>query len=209
MPKPKPSVVISVFEDRLSAERALAELRRAGFDEEQVGLVMRDAKSPKPRRAAGRKPSKAEEGMTNGAIAGGLLGSVGAVGAVVAGLIPGVGPLLSVGLLASVLSGAAAGLAAGSVVGALVGLGVPEDEARHYESEVKAGRVLVTVRGGRRNGRAVALLRQAGGCDFDPEKAKKVYPAALEAAEPPAATRKLKPARRVLRSGVAPAAGLG
>ena len=43
------------------------------------------------------------------------------------------------------LSGAAAGAAAGGLTGALVGLGVPEYEAKQYESKLKGGNILISV----------------------------------------------------------------
>jgi hypothetical protein len=93
--------------------------------------------------------NKAGEGAAVGAIAGGLGG--GAV-ALALGMIPGVGPVLSLGttLAATMFGiGAAAGGATGGIVGALIGMDIPEEEARFYEKELKAGRVLVGVQSDR------------------------------------------------------------
>ena len=43
------------------------------------------------------------------------------------------------------LSGAAVGTVVGGIAGALIGMGVPEFEARRYESKVKEGNILVSV----------------------------------------------------------------
>jgi uncharacterized membrane protein len=43
------------------------------------------------------------------------------------------------------LSGVAAGATAGGVVGALVGLGIPEYEAKTYETRIKNGGYLIAV----------------------------------------------------------------
>jgi uncharacterized membrane protein len=43
------------------------------------------------------------------------------------------------------LSGAAAGATAGGLTGALIGLGIPEYEAKQYESKVKGGNILISV----------------------------------------------------------------
>ncbi len=43
------------------------------------------------------------------------------------------------------LSGVAAGAATGGVVGALVGLGIPEYEAKTYETHIKNGGYLIAV----------------------------------------------------------------
>ena len=43
------------------------------------------------------------------------------------------------------LSGAAIGAAAGGLVGTLVGMGIPEYEAKRYESKIREGRILLSV----------------------------------------------------------------
>jgi hypothetical protein len=44
----------------------------------------------------------------------------------------------------------------------LAGLGVPEDEARHYDEEVRAGRFIVTVRHDGRRSDAWSVLSRHG-----------------------------------------------
>jgi len=71
--------------------------------------------------------------------------------AMAANVIPVIGPVLAVGPLAAALISAAGGAAAGGGAGALVGWGIPEEDAKYYEGEVKAGRYLVTVDAGDRS----------------------------------------------------------
>ena len=73
-----------------------------------------------------------------------LLAGVGALA------IPGVGPIIAGGALASTLAGAGIGAAAGGIIGALAGMGVPEEDARHFERGFQQGGVLVTVAAGGR-----------------------------------------------------------
>jgi hypothetical protein len=80
-----------------------------------------------------------------GAAAGAGIGALWALG-ISAGFLPFIGPVISGGLLAAVLASAAGGAATAGLVGALVGLGIPEEDANFYESELKAGRTIVTVR---------------------------------------------------------------
>ena len=61
----------------------------------------------------------------------GVLAGIGALA------IPGVGPIIAGGALASTLAGAGIGAAAGGLLGALVGLGIPEEEARYYETGLR------------------------------------------------------------------------
>jgi hypothetical protein len=52
--------------------------------------------------------------------------------------------LIAAGPLVAALSGAAAGAAVGGVTGGLIGLGIPEIEAKRYESKIKGGNILIS-----------------------------------------------------------------
>src|SRR3954452_8035381 len=133
------ATVIGVFEDRAQALRAVDDLRRSGFAEGQIGIVSREGGEVRAQMTADSAPSHWEEGAGLGAAAGALTGT-GLGLAVAAGLIPGVGPAIAGGTLAALLASAGTGAVVGTVLGALVGLGVPEEEAKYYESEVHSGR---------------------------------------------------------------------
>jgi hypothetical protein len=155
--------VVGVFTDRAAAQRAVSELRRAGFREDQIGVVGRsDSDAAAADEVSG---SKAGEGAAVGAAAGAGVGALWALG-IAAGVLPAIGPVIAGGLLASVLASAAGGAAAGGVIGALIGLGVPEEEARYYEGEFKAGRTLVTVKADGRSAEAESILRTCGAYDM-------------------------------------------
>lgn len=163
------STIAGMFHNRADAEAAIDALKDAGFSAADVGVAMRD------RTAQGQMVedtgTKAAEGATSGALGGGLLGGV--VGFLVglgALAIPGIGPVVAGGMLASAfglaggtaVAGAGIGAAAGGLVGALVGMGIPEEEARHFESGFRSGGTLVTVRGGARAMDAMAILESHG-----------------------------------------------
>lgn len=160
--------VIGVFDDRASARRAVDELRRMGFREDQIGAAHRadgtDLGTP-PFDEPPRDASKWEEGAATGVAAGLGIGALWALGIAV-GLLPGLGPVVAGGILGSLLASAAGGAAIGGIVGALVGLGLPENEARYYESEFLRGRTLVTVRGADRADQARDVLRRHGAYDI-------------------------------------------
>ena len=59
----------------------------------------------------------------------------------------------------------AAALTVGTIVGGLIGLGVPEDDASYYESEVHAGRYVVTVNAGNRVAEVKSLFARYQGYD--------------------------------------------
>ena len=102
----------------------------------------------------------APEGAAIGAATGATVLALGSLG-VTFGVIPVIGPILAVGPLAAALISAGAGAAGGGLIGALIGWGIPEEDARYYETEVRAGRYLVTVECGQRDD-ARDLLRRYG-----------------------------------------------
>jgi uncharacterized membrane protein len=59
--------------------------------------------------------------------------------------------------------GAGLGAATGGLIGALTSLGLSEDEARAYESDMRSGGTLVTVQAGDRADDAIRMLQQMGG----------------------------------------------
>jgi hypothetical protein len=147
----KRSTVVGVFPNAAEARDALDELRRLGFPDNQLGMLTRE------------QGSHWAEGAAIGAVAGGAVGAAGLAGAAAAGLmIPGLGPVFGAGLLLAALTGGGAGVVAGGIVGALVGLEIPEEHARFYESEVEAGRTLVTVEAGDRHDEAWTILKRFG-----------------------------------------------
>ena len=173
------STVAATFDDRDDAERAINALKDAGFSRDQIGVALRD------RTAQGKlvedTGTKAAEGAVSGALGGGLLGGIiGFLVGVGTLAIPGIGPVVAGGVLASALGGAGGtaaagagiGAVAGGLVGFLVGLGIPEEEARYFESGFRAGRTLVTVNAGAgRATEAVDILRAHGG-DIGPAAAR-------------------------------------
>ena len=175
------STVLGVFDTREQGHRAVEELRRAGFPDSHITMVMHhdedrkveitDMDAAKAAQVSGE--SKAGEGATIGAVAGGVGGGAWAAAiALIPGVIPGIGPVLSLGAMATSMFsigaavvgvGAAVGATGGGIVGGLIGADFPEDEARFYERELKAGRVLVGVSAGDRAEEARAILDRCGG----------------------------------------------
>src|SRR3954454_12612359 len=124
--------VVGVFDNRADAERAVNELHRAGFRDDQIGYATRgDDVRTGGRAIEGTDTGEAGTGAATGALGGGVVGGI--LGALATGLIPGIGPVIAGGILAGVLGGVAVGAATGGLFGALVGsMDVPEDEARYY-----------------------------------------------------------------------------
>jgi uncharacterized protein (TIGR02271 family) len=162
------TTVIAVFDDRTQAQRAIAELKRAGFTEKEIGVTTRDGESGDGRlaRASDDGETHAKEGAVAGVAAGAGVGALWGLG-ILAGVLPAIGPAIAGGTLAAILSSAAAGAATAGIAGALIGLGIPEDEASYYDQEFRAGRTVVTVQALGRQAEARSILQQAGGRSMD------------------------------------------
>lgn len=137
--------VVGIFDGQNDAEKALNELKDAGFTPDQVSVVAKDTRETKEMVEGSSMGGAETSGIGTGALLGGIFG--GAAGWLVgigALAIPGIGPIVAAGALATTLGGAAVGAAAGGLIGALVGAGIPEEDARTYETHVKEGRILIT-----------------------------------------------------------------
>jgi hypothetical protein len=92
------------------------------------------------------KHTKAPEGGSAGAAAGGLLGgSLGLLAGIGSLAIPGFGPFIAAGPILAALSGSAIGGGLGLIIGWLVGLGIPEYEAKKYDTSLKEGNILICI----------------------------------------------------------------
>jgi hypothetical protein len=157
------STIVGVFADKAEAHQALEELRRAGFRDDQLGL-MASGESEYGTAATDPSDTYAAEGGATGMAAGAGVGALWGLG-IAAGVLPAIGPAIAGGTLAAVLSSAAAGAAAAGVAGALLGEGIPKDEAEYYESQLRSGRIILTVRPEGRSAEATAIVRRFGGYD--------------------------------------------
>lgn len=79
------------------------------------------------------------DGVVTGSVLGGLAGLVIGAGSL---LIPGFGIIAAAGPITGLLSGAVTG----GIVGGLVDLGIPEDKSREYETDIKGGKTVFTMK---------------------------------------------------------------
>lgn len=175
--------VVGLFRNRSEAEDAIRDLKDAGFTNEQIGIATRDQKDRAADRGVIGDRDQAEtivdetaSGMAEGAAVGALTGGVvgGLVGLIGSLLIPGLGPVVVGGVLASTLMGMGLGAATGGLIGALVGMGVPEEEARYFDTGFREGGTLVTVNAGAGTPEAVAIL-QRHGADLGPRQERRFH----------------------------------
>ena|SRR6266567_3145917 len=142
-----PADAINMLEGTLpAAEDALDHLLAfVSHRERQQGQSAATAFSAQEAEQASIPTDSNEEADSSGIAAGGLAGGVvGAVGSAL--FIPGIGPAIAGGVLGMAIVGAAVGGITGGFLGALMRMGVPEDKARYYEQEFKAGNVIMTIK---------------------------------------------------------------
>jgi hypothetical protein len=132
------------YSDQKDVEATISALKDRGFPSSDISVVF-----PNPgmtKEFAVEKNTKAPEGGLagggTGLVIGGVLGWLAGIGTLA---IPGIGPLLAAGPIVAALAGAGVGGAVGGIAGALIGLGLPELEAKRYETAIKMGRILVSV----------------------------------------------------------------
>lgn len=159
--------VICIATSEAQATRIVSRLRLAGFLSNDISVLFPDTSGT--RDFAHEQHTKAPEGATTGAGAGGVVGgALGWLAGIGALAIPGLGPFIAAGPIVAALSGAAVGAALGGVTGALVGMGIPEIEAKRYEGKIKAGNILISVHSddGEQTKLAKEIFEQEGGEDI-------------------------------------------
>jgi uncharacterized membrane protein len=154
--------IIGVFRQEHEAEKAVRQLRDEGFSDKEVSLIGPDSRKNGQGGNAnhGHDGPHLSSGATWGAGIGGGLGLLAGAGALA---IPGFGPLLAMGPLAAALTGAAAG----GITGSLTDWGIPEQEAKRVEEDVKRGEFLAVVRTDHDAQKAERTLRDCGAHDVD------------------------------------------
>lgn len=145
------NTVLGIFNDRVNAEAAIADLEDLDYDPKDLSIVLKN----KDEKAAIEENTGADvaQGAVGGATTGLVLG--GLAGLVAATIIPGLGALFIGGPIAAALglsgaaattaSGAATGALAGGIIGALTNMGLSDDEAKNYEKRIVDGGILVAV----------------------------------------------------------------
>jgi hypothetical protein len=171
MARKKNTAVFGLYKSRDSVERAITVLKDAGFNMNDLSILM--AESTGVKDLGTEKHTKAPEGAATGAAVGGTLGLLAGLGALA---IPGAGPFLAAGPLVAALAGIGAGGTIGGIAGALIGLGMPEYEAKRYEGRIKEGNILLSVHAEDSDwvSRAKNAFELTGAEDIGSEKEEKV-----------------------------------
>lgn len=154
--------VVGLFTSHDEARAAVSELRDRGFPVEQVGVAGRGVENDSD--LDDDSPTYVAEGAATGVATGAGIGALWGLG-IIAGVLPVLGPAIAGGTLAAILTSAAAGATVAGFTGTLIGMGIPKDEADYYESELNAGRVVVTVTAPGREAEAFSVMQRHGAFD--------------------------------------------
>ncbi len=136
--------VICLVPSESAANNIVVDLQNSGFTSDDISVLFPDKNTT--RDLGHEKHSKAPEGTATGAgtgaVVGGALGLLAGIGALA---IPGAGPFIAAGPIMAALSGVGIGTTLGGIAGGLIGLGMPEYEAKQYESKIHEGNILLSV----------------------------------------------------------------
>lgn len=136
--------VYGIYPSRVATEAAVDQFKIAGFNIEDVSVLFSSPTGTKQfaHENSTKVPEGAATGGLSGATVGGVLGWLAGIGSLA---IPGAGPFIAAGPIMATLAGAGVGAVVGGLTGALVGLGIPEYEAKRYESRINEGGILLSV----------------------------------------------------------------
>ena len=131
--------VVGVFDRMDFAEKAAREIKERGLRTDDISILAKNGDQTESRDATGMVNDNISNGAVTGGIIGGLAGLLIGAGLVA---IPGRGIIAAAGPITGLIGGAATG----GIIGGLVDLGIPEEESKRYESDVKSGKVVFTMK---------------------------------------------------------------
>ncbi len=142
------NLVVRLFNQEDEALIAIEQLRRRGFEPEDISLTKIDSV---PRYVADRDERRASKAETAaaGAVAGAFVGGI--IGVIIMLFqlwMPSVGISITVGPLAMIVSSLTSGAVIGVVFGLLIGQGEAEEDAYLYRESLRDGDTLVAVYAG-------------------------------------------------------------
>ncbi|WP_353268458.1 general stress protein [Gemmatimonas sp.] len=161
--------VVAVFPTHETAEQAVRDVQRAGFDMKKLSIIGKDYQTEQDvvgyYSTGGRMKAWGKQGAFWGGLWGMLFGSAFFI-------IPGVGPLLVAGpiltWLIAALEGAAVVGGISALGAALVSVGIPKNRIIEYETQVKAGHFVVIAHGTVRELGAIRDTLGTGSDQFTP-----------------------------------------
>ena len=142
--------IVATFSNYSDAQRAAHAVKEKGLRTDDISIVTKQGErvdsedsqytdNTMTMSQQGGRTDNISDGVLTGGILGGLAGILLGAGSMV---IPGLGVIAAAGPITGLLSGAVTG----SIVGGLVDLGIPEDEGKFYEDQIRQGKVLFSMK---------------------------------------------------------------
>lgn len=140
--------VVAIFDNYSNAENAAKEIKDNGLRTDDISIIAKDKDgdvdtTDKTGLSMGTSQKGVNDNISDGVISGGILGGLAGL-LIGAGsmVVPGLGIIAAAGPITGLLSGAVTG----GIVGGLVDLGIPENKGRQYETDIKAGKILFSMK---------------------------------------------------------------
>lgn len=141
--------VVGLFDEMEQAKKASLDLENAGIPHNDISLVANNEGGRYAPTADTTTTETTTEGNAIGQdamIGAGIGGAAGLILALTGAAIPGLGWIVGAGWLMALILGAGTGAVIGGLVGALTTVGVPEEDAAHYNEGVRRGGILLAVK---------------------------------------------------------------
>ncbi len=140
--------VVAIFDNHQYAEKAARSIKDQGLRTADISIVAKEngddgANDQGVTTTMGTGTKGVNDNISNGVLTGGILGGLAGL-LIGAGsmVVPGLGIIAAAGPITGLLSGAVTG----GIVGGLVDLGIPENRSRQYETDIKAGKTLFSMK---------------------------------------------------------------
>lgn len=174
--------VVAIFDNYRYAETAARQIKDQGLRTADISIVARQGDNTTDTadtagnantigttatmgRTAGAGRGAVNDNISDGVVTGGILGGLAGL-LIGAGsmVIPGLGIVAAAGPITGLLSGAVTG----GIVGGLIDLGIPENKSRKYETDIKAGKILFSMKTDDDKVNSIAsILRDNGATSVD------------------------------------------
>lgn len=162
--------VVAIFSDHRHAENAARQIKDQGLRTADISIVAKQGdehagdtgRTTATMGTMGNRGTARNDNISDGVVTGGILGGL-------AGLLIGAGSMVVPGLgivaAAGPITGLLSGAVTGGIVGGLVDLGIPEDRSRQYETDIRAGKILFSMKTDEDKVDQVASILRNNGAD--------------------------------------------
>ncbi len=150
--------VVGIFDRVNYAENAAREIKEQGLRSDDISILVKNGEETDNQNEKHRVNDNISNGTVTGGIIGGLAGLLIGAGLVA---IPGLGIIAAAGPITGFIGGAATG----GIVGGLVDLGIPEAEGKRYESDIREGKVVFSMKTDEDKVESIRNILQSNGAE--------------------------------------------